>query len=552
MLRNFVIQTNRHCTSTIPKISVPYAIKRTPTELLEALNSTVGVDKTASHFAFIDDPITIPSTKFRKQTYFQAKELGKRAARHLASEWPTLFMYDIDEPRLPVFRPTLPLSMIHFEGTEEELVKMIEAREIKTAVECYEKIRANGVDVSDKVQMDLFKLIVYYNENDIPYQDIEKFPALRNFYSDKLLPLWNEQGLAELLFETIKKTPETYSIMIAGMCKHASSYSANRAKELYKEMLENNMVPCIEAFNGLISISQNQDSLRYLEQINKYKIQPTVDTMNACIMVAKKLDKMKSRLDFIQRLILEFRFANVKPNLYTYHLILNYLTPKTMKKKPEDYKFVISVLDQIVTDLEMANEIKIENCNDSEFFKTAINVAADANNSKLVERIEKIYSDKKNTVKFINFQDEDNYYYKYLIYNIIKLPLPELEKLYKELVPRVCGVYKDTLRLLMDRLFSAPRWSFIKRVVEDSFTINVLNQKSFSKDIRKLLLSVEVHSLSSEDFLDYRGTLLRCLDIWSEILQKNKKTVSNYVLILPNIDDEFITETKKAFSKYIN
>uniref|UniRef100_A0A0N5BX94 Small ribosomal subunit protein mS39 n=1 Tax=Strongyloides papillosus TaxID=174720 RepID=A0A0N5BX94_STREA len=552
MLRNFVIQTSRHCTSTAPKISVPYAIKRTPTELLEALNSTVGVDKTAPHFAFIDDPITIPSTRLNKKVYFQAKELGKRAARHLASEWPTLFMYDIDEPRLPVFRPTHPLSMIPFEGTEEELIKMIEAREIKTAVECYEKIRANGVNVSDKVQMDLFKLIVYYNENDIPYQDIEKFPALRDFYSDKLVPSWNGQGLAELLFETIKKTPETYSIMIAGMCKHVSSYSFKRAKELYEEMLENNMVPCIEAFNGLISISQNEKALKYLKEIDKYKIQPTVDTMNACIIAAPKIDKMASRLDFIQKLILEFRFANVKANLYTYHLIINYLTPKMDKKKPEDYKSVISVLDQIVTNLEMVNEIKIENCSDSEFFKTAMNVAADANNSKLVERIEKIYSDKKNTVKFVNFQDEDSYYYKYLIYNIIKLPLPELEKLYKELVPRVCGVYAGSLRLLMNRLLSAPRWSFIKRVVEDSIAINLLAQQGFSNELRKLLLSVDVHSLPSEDFLDYRETLSHCLDLWSEILQYNKSAVSKGVNFLPNIDDEFITVTKKAFSKYVN
>ena len=52
-----------------------------------------------------------------KMTYYELQELGKRAARQLASEWPTLFAFDRDEPRLEAFRPAKdadPLQVVYF------------------------------------------------------------------------------------------------------------------------------------------------------------------------------------------------------------------------------------------------------------------------------------------------------------------------------------------------------------------------------------------------------------------------------------------------------
>jgi hypothetical protein len=63
------------------------------------------MDPTAPHFALIDDPATIPEKTMDKRVYLLAKELGRRSARQLAVEWPTLFMFDRDKPRLEAFRP---------------------------------------------------------------------------------------------------------------------------------------------------------------------------------------------------------------------------------------------------------------------------------------------------------------------------------------------------------------------------------------------------------------------------------------------------------------
>uniref|UniRef100_A0A0N4ZFZ1 Small ribosomal subunit protein mS39 n=1 Tax=Parastrongyloides trichosuri TaxID=131310 RepID=A0A0N4ZFZ1_PARTI len=547
MFRKPLLQFSRSCST---KISIPYAIKRTPTELLEALNTTVGVDKTAPHFSFIDDPLTIPTSDYAKRVYFQSKELGKRAARQLATEWPTLFMYDIDEPRLPVFRPTHPLSMMPLEGTEDELIKLIDAKEVKTAGDCYEKIRSKGENVSDQVQMDLFKLVVYYNENDVPLSENKEYPALRNMSDNKdsYIP-WVKQSLSDLLFETIPKSSETYSIMISGLCKHTSSYSVETALKLYNEMLSNKMIPSIQAFNGLISVSSQKGTIGYLKKINELKVQPNVDTLNACIQVASKKAKFEEKLNFVQKLILEFRLANVQPNLYTYDLIINYLKPTANEKTTENFRISIAVLDQIITKLETMEEIRYENENDSNFFRSAMYLAVDANNALLVERINKVYSDKKNKVKLIAFMSEENYYYKYLVYNLLKLPLSEAGKIYLDLVPRVVSVYPDVLKIFMNRLIQTPNWRLTKRVVEDFITRGEMIFGGSSKLLIKTLTSTDVNSLSPEELLNFKETLTKCLNIWKEVAQFAQEKDAKF---MTNIDDKFIEETTLKFSKYLN
>ncbi|CEF67448.1 Protein PTCD3 homolog, mitochondrial [Strongyloides ratti] len=547
MLRKFLIQGYRFTTSPTPKISIPYAIKRSPTELLEALNSTVGTDKTAPHYSFIDDPLCIPSTDDQKNSYFVARELGKRTARILAKEWPTLFMYDIDEPRLPIFRPKNSPDIKMLEGTETELIELIEAQKVKIAVECYEKIRANGIDISEKVQMDLFKLVVYCNENDLFDDEAEDLPCLRKTKSEILPKEWVQQGIAELLFETTEKTPETYSIMIAGLCRYSSDYSLKKAHQLYNEMLNKKMVPYIEVFNALMSTS-GKDYIKYLKKINELKIQPNTETMNSCILCARN-GKYNDRFDFIQKLILEFKQFNVEPNFGTYRLILKYLTPGNHEKTPEIDSIFVSVLDQILKRLENASEIKYENVNDAQFFITALTIAVDKNNEDLVKRVEKIYTDRKNKVKFISFVDETYFYKHYLHYNMIKLPLDEFEKIYKEHVPRVCGVNQIMSKFLVSRLLLEPKWSFIKRIIEDSIVSNKIAYLDVARNVRKLLLTVDEDKLSPSDLINFRKLLLRCLDIWADFIKFNEETNQ---IKAGACDGQFVEETKKMFSKYID
>ena len=312
---------------------VPNAIKREPTDLLKALNSTVGTDKTAPHFAFIDDPTTIPTTANQKRTYFLAKELGKRAARQLAAEWPTLFMFDRDYPRLPAFRPEKPLDPLEVEPTEENLRKLVETKDVEAAVRLFERIQSGGKDISKTLQLDLFHLLAYYNSKDVPLTEIEEWPGVRNFFESGADQKWVEAGMADLLFESLEKTPDTYSTMIAALCKFPTETSVIRAKALLREMLSSKLQPHEEAFNYLISVSNPDEVVGLLKEMNKAKVSPSVRTFNSCLKVASKVNGFQSQYKQIRQILGEMRQLNIEPTLTTYSHVLEVLLPSRNKSE---------------------------------------------------------------------------------------------------------------------------------------------------------------------------------------------------------------------------
>lgn len=81
------------------------------------------------------------------------KEFGKRAARQLAEEWPTLFMFDRDQPKLSAFRPEKPLDSLVVEPNEENLKKIILKKYVEDAVKLYERMCTDNINVSKETQV---------------------------------------------------------------------------------------------------------------------------------------------------------------------------------------------------------------------------------------------------------------------------------------------------------------------------------------------------------------------------------------------------------------
>ncbi|GMR53844.1 hypothetical protein PMAYCL1PPCAC_24039, partial [Pristionchus mayeri] len=238
------------------KQMVPAAVKRSRTDVLCALSSTVGKDPTAPHFQFIDDPAMIPSTLNAKRSYFMAKEMGARAARELAIEWPTLFAFDRDEPRLEVFRPRGNADPLQMEAKEENLLPLIESRSVKDACMLYERIRSDGVDISEKAKDSLFALASYYNNEDAPLLEMEEWHGLRNLAFNKSTN-WTSGGVGDLVYESLPVSPLRKAILVTALCKHHSTASAERALALYKELVEADAasIPS-RTFAAIISISK--------------------------------------------------------------------------------------------------------------------------------------------------------------------------------------------------------------------------------------------------------------------------------------------------------
>lgn len=78
-------------TSGSEEIVIPNRVHRSPTDILRALSQTVGVDPTAAHYKYHDDPFLIPTSNSTKRNYALAKESGKKSAKWIIQENRELF-----------------------------------------------------------------------------------------------------------------------------------------------------------------------------------------------------------------------------------------------------------------------------------------------------------------------------------------------------------------------------------------------------------------------------------------------------------------------------
>lgn len=72
---------------------IPKQIRRGPTDILRALESTIKRDPTAAHYKYHDDPYLIPSSNAGKRTFALAQEAGRKAAHWIRQEHADLFQH---------------------------------------------------------------------------------------------------------------------------------------------------------------------------------------------------------------------------------------------------------------------------------------------------------------------------------------------------------------------------------------------------------------------------------------------------------------------------
>ncbi|KAK6731822.1 hypothetical protein RB195_007964 [Necator americanus] len=507
----------------LPNVTIPPAIKRGPTDLLHALSETVGVDTTAPHFAFIDDPAMIPSTAATKRNYYMAKEMGKRAARQLAEEWPTLFAFDRDEPYLPAFRPQKPSDPLKVDPTEANLLSMIEKREVQDAVILYERMRGENIEVSEKTQLELFQLLTYYNGKNVPFSEWEEWHGMRTF-GENDPNTWTQGGLADLLYEVLPHTPETTSAMIAGLVKFATPESLTRARELFKE-LSSSGTPCQEAYDTLISVSHWKEAQSLMKEMAEKKVKPTISTWNSLLDASKKINNLSERLSAFEKVIGEMKAVGAVPSLHSYHIILNSISETSRlgddkhgeEKRDTALTVAVSWLSEMLTDLEHRAPLDILSVKDHLFFLDAMGVAHQAGNLEIAERLVKLYESAANNVKMPALTAEGIFYNRYLLLFIERtVSMEEIEKKYKELVPRLVGVSRQLTLAVSEKLKQSPRWPFLVRLIEDGICARQMVDVRIGQTFRDLLANTHYQALSIEHREEYANLIRRLVDIWVE------------------------------------
>ncbi|KAK5967684.1 Protein PTCD3 mitochondrial [Trichostrongylus colubriformis] len=506
-----------------PKVVIPPAIKRGPTDMLRALSETVGVDPTAPHFAFIDDPAMIPTTAANKRTYYMAKEMGKRAARQLAEEWPTLFALDRDDPYLPAFRPQKPADPLQVAPTEENVLSMIEKREVEDAVRLYERIRADDIDVSQEVQTELFKLVTYYNGKNVPFSEWEEWHGMRAFGENEPNK-WTPAGLADLLFEVLPHSPEIVSIYIAGLIKFATPESIEKAKELHEGFSSTGILRR-EAYDALISVANWKDAKGLFKEMSVKKVKPDTSTWNALLSSASQLNVLPERLSAFENVIGEMLAVGVQPSLETYRNVVNSIAesvPRTDSKDAEKktntiLSVGISWLSEMLSDMEARSTLELRSTKDHLFFLDAMGMAYQAANMDIAERLVRLYENPANNVKLPALPTEGIFYTRYLLLFIEKTSsMEEIEKKYKELVPRLVGVSRQLTLAVAEKLKHSPRWTLLRRLIEDGICARQMVDFRVAPTFRNLLIDLHYQALSVQHREEYTNLVRRMVDIWVE------------------------------------
>lgn len=82
--------------------------------------------------------------------------MGRRAAQQLAEEWPTLFIYDTDIPRIQAYRPQKPPDPAELAPTVENLQKLIEMKNVVAANQLYDRMATENVVLPREVLVSRF------------------------------------------------------------------------------------------------------------------------------------------------------------------------------------------------------------------------------------------------------------------------------------------------------------------------------------------------------------------------------------------------------------
>ncbi|KAK6058018.1 hypothetical protein COOONC_04414 [Cooperia oncophora] len=214
-----------------------------------------------------------------------------------------------------------------------------------------------------------------------------------------------------------------------------------------------------------------------------------------------------------------------QPSLETYRIILNNIVesiPNSDSKDAEKKTDIIlgvgiTWLSEMLSDLEARSSLELCSAKDHLFFLDAMGVAYHAGNMEIAERLVKLYESSANKVKLPVLPTEGIFYNRYLLLFIERTTsMEEIEKKYKELVPRLVGVSRQLTLAVAEKLKHSLRWTLLHRLIEDGICARQLVDFRVAPTFRNLLTDVHYQALSVEHREQYADLIRRLVDIWVE------------------------------------
>lgn len=460
---------------TSSEIKRPKRIERGPTDVLKALSGTVGLDPTAAHFKFHDDPYLMPYSNPTKRTYALSQEAGRKAARWIREQHSDLFQHKTADPMIPAYVPNVPIDD-NSKVDEELLRNLVDKQQVSDVINVYEIMTKRGLSVDLDTKQRILELTSFYNNLDpLSEEWIEENWFRQGNQKDRgsarlTRKVWKDGGTAERIFDELIRdggdSSKAHTALIAGMLKHGE---VERGWKLYEECKANGITLGVDVYNAIIVkspfVKESHDMVwqlvvKTLNEMEAASIHPNLATLNGILHTLEVIGSHRFARTHALSAIAEFRQLNVEPSLASYaHLA------RIFKR---DVGQLGGVLENVIAHLEQnLHLVSPQTPEDNKFFTVFMESINHLGDVHLASRLDKLLHNAKNYSLIGSSFNESIYYRNYFLVTMKYREMDEFMEFYQNFVP---NLYIPEISVTLELLKTIEvhlAWKYIPKIWND-------------------------------------------------------------------------------------
>jgi len=401
--------------SSETSIVIPPRVERSPTDILEALASTVSRDYTAPDYKFHDDPWLTPYKGNTKRDFALAKEAGRKSARYILNKHPDLFHHNriYAEPPITAFQPRAAYNRDNV--TLELLDNLISSYQVTDAINVYAILKEKKKEVSENLRQNLLELVAFHNEEDAEEEGYEARGAVK-----AEPPQWKTGGLAEQLYsEGGVASPQARLALLLGYAKYGNKKGA---LQMWEECKANQDPMPLEAYHAYLNCFNMQgvektmvvvkETLAEIQSANLLPNTETLVSVLKVLMATSHGPEHQQSCQYALDCVAEFRQAGVTISLGVYKMLLDiFVDIKSQQKN--------LILIDILAAVEGQEMWPASSLEDFFFFQRAQQVAMYLNRPKLAWQINELLLT-GNNIALLSHMSRENMYYNQFLQNVLQ------------------------------------------------------------------------------------------------------------------------------------
>ena len=522
--------------STTAQFTYPKRVVRSPTAILETLNSCVQTDGSNPSYTFMDDPFLIPTSAHEKRQLALSKASGKKAARWIMDHYSYAFFHDVAVPSIPSYFPNYTFDEREFIEPDENLIyKLMNWNRLTKAYEMYKKCLELKIDLSDSCKYALFDLLCISNS----VNPSEILPAEEDWYRQELAEnnqanaikrTWKENSLADQLFEELKisannqQKSRLYNSYASGLLKYNH---IEKAQAIIDEMKQSQIQFDLTTYNYLLRstslIKESYDArwqfvVDCLKEMKEKSIQPNLRTFNSILSTLRRCSAYEHGPTLAMKILNEMRQCSIEPSLGTWaHIIMIYY--------PNDQLgYETQILPQIFDYLEKQEQLEWRDIDDGEFFFNAMfKATVNCRDIDLAKRIHRFLMKGSNN-RFIPDGFKEQMYYTNLFRLLFRFDMPEqVMPLWESLVP---NIYSPSINIIENFIEFVSTWNledYYVRLWSDLLLLGFMDNRQHNRRILEKYLNLIERSKFVNQYANIARQILKRFPLQEEEEQQQQQ-----------------------------